>query len=419
MIESLACFKLNDANRKVLLYTYNEPYNGTNEYLKIYALELDDNNNIVNGNMTEETHSQVKNAIAMMGKNQADSLEILPIPQIDLENVMGKAFAIPAIFKNGIKDTVNKKIQMVDNMSEDVITNTNNITNTFVNDDLSENVSNSEEKKSSESIEESVNTYENSQTEKNDMFNSELIAPTSNMEINNPLNNNKNEQAKSAVSLKNDISHEEEYNPMANYITNNTYDNNVISETDVNTTAVTNDKKSSDAIKEAPSISEVENALNVIIKYVENLKKDYKDVKTNNENSILNSLGNTASKDLNLTNVEESKNEQSQTLNEQLQMPQEFPSNNFTNESVFPDDELDVFDSEPKPEQEKNGYVAIQNIGQTPVNNGVFTENSSREKEEPVVMPDNFIGKQESKFEITGLGPSTLPADDSQIKNIA
>lgn len=411
MIESLACFKLNDANRKVLLYTYNEPYNGMNEYLKIYALELDDNNNIVNGNMTEETHGQVKNAIAMMGKNQADSLEILPIPQIDLENVMGKAFAIPAIFKNGIKDTVNKKLQMVDNMSEDVITNTNNITNTFVNDDLSENVSNSEEKKSSESIEESVNTNENSQTEKDDMFNSELIAPTSNMEINNTLNNNENEQAKSAVSLKNDISHEEEYNPMANYITNNTYDNNVISETDVNTTAVTNDKKSSDAIKEAPSISEVENALNVIIKYVENLKKDYKDVKTNNENTILNSLGNTASNALNLTNAEESKNEQ-------LQMPQEFPSNNFTNESVFPDDELDMFDSEPKPEQEKNGYVAIQNIGQTPVNNGVFTENNSREKEEPVVMPDNFIGKQESKFEITGLGPSTLPADDSQIKNI-
>ena len=412
MIESLACFKLNDANRKVLLYTYNEPYNGMNEYLKIYALELDDNNNIVNGNMTEETHGQVKNAIAMMGKNQADSLEILPIPQIDLENVMGKAFAIPAIFKNGIKDTVNKKLQMVDNVSKDVIANTNNITNTFVNDDLSENVSNSEEKKSSESIEESVNTNENSQTEKNDMFNSELIAPTSNMEINNPLNNNKNEQAKSAVSLKNDISHEEEYNPMANYITNNTYDNNVISETDVNTTAVTNDKKSSDAIKEAPSISEVENALNVIIKYVENLKKDYKDVKTNSENTILNSLGNTANNALNLTNAEESKNEQ-------LQMPQEFPSNNFTNESVFPDDELDVFDSEPKPEQEKNGYVAIQTIGQTPVNNGVFTENSSREKEEPVVMPDNFIGKQESKFEITGLGPSTLPADDSQIKNIA
>lgn len=412
MIESLACFKLNDANRKVLLYTYNEPYNGMNEYLKIYALELDDNNNIVNGNMTEETHGQVKNAIAMMGKNQADSLEILPIPQIDLENVMGKAFAIPAIFKNGIKGTVNKKLQMVDNMSEDVITNTNNITNTFVNDDLSENVSNSEEKKSSESIEESVNTNENNQTEKDDMFNSELIAPTSNMEINNTLNNNENEQAKSAVSLKNDISHEEEYNPMANYITNNTYDNNVISETDVNTTAVTNDKKSSDAIKEAPSISEVENALNVIIKYVENLKKDYKDVKINNENTILNSLGNTASNALNLTNAEESKNEQ-------LQMPQEFPSNNFTNESVFPDDELDMFDSEPKPEQEKNGYVAIQNIGQTPVNNGVFTENSSREKEEPVVMPDNFIGKQESKFEITGLGPSTLPADDSQIKNIA
>lgn len=412
MIESLACFKLNDANRKVLLYTYNEPYNGMNEYLKIYALELDDNNNIVNGNMTEETHGQVKNAIAMMGKNQADSLEILPIPQIDLENVMGKAFAIPEIFKNGIKDSVNKKLQMVDNMSEDVITNTNNITNTFVNDDLSENVSNSEEKKSSESIEESVNTNENSQTEKNDMFNSELIAPTSNMEINNTLNNNENEQAKSAVSLKNDISHEEEYNPMANYITNNTYDNNVISETDVNTTAVTKDKKSSDAIKEAPSISEVENALNVIIKYVENLKKDYKDVKTNNENTILNSLSNTASNALNLTNAEESKNEQ-------LQMPQEFPSNNFTNESVFPDDELDMFDSEPKPEQEKNGYVAIQNIGQTPVNNGVFTENSSREKEEPVVMPDNFIGKQESKFEITGLGPSTLPADDSQIKNIA
>lgn len=412
MIESLACFKLNEANRKVLLYTYNEPYNGMNEYLKIYALELDDNNNIINGNMTEETHGQVKNAIAMMGKNQADSLEILPIPQIDLENVMGKAFAIPAIFKNGIKDTVNKKLQMVDNMSEDIITNTNNITNTFVNDDLSENVSNSEEKKSSESVEEGVNTNENSQTEKNDMFNSELIAPTSNMEINNPLNNNKNEQAKSAVSLKNDISHDEEYNPMTNYITNNTYDNNVISETDVNTTAVTNDKKYSDAIKEAPSISEVENALNVIIKYVENLKKDYKDVKTNSENTILNSLGNTANNALNLTNAEESKNEQ-------LQMPQEFPSNNFTNESVFPDDELDVFDSEPKPEQEKNGYVAIQNIGQTPVNNGVFTENSSREKEEPVVMPDNFIGKQESKFEITGLGPSTLPADDSQIKNIA
>lgn len=412
MIESLACFKLNEANRKVLLYTYNEPYNGMNEYLKIYALELDDNNNIVNGNMTEETHGQVKNAIAMMGKNQADSLEILPIPQIALENVMGKAFAIPAIFKNGIKDTVNQKLQMVGNMSEDVITNTNNITNTIVNDNLSENVSDSEEKKSSESVEESVNTNENSQTENTDMFNNELIAPTSNIEINNPLNNNEDEQAKSAVSLKNDISHDEEYNPMTNYITNNTYDNNVISETDVNTTAVTNDKKYSDAIKEAPSISEVENALNVIIKYVENLKKDYKDVKTNSENTILNSLGNTANNALNLTNAEESKNEQ-------LQMPQEFPSNNFTNESVFPDDELDVFDSEPKPEQEKNGYVAIQNIGQTPVNNGVFTENSSREKEEPVVMPDNFIGKQESKFEITGLGPSTLPADDSQIKNIA
>ena len=71
---------------------------------------------------------------------------------------------------------------------------------------------------------------------------------------------------------------------MANYITNNAYDNNVISETHVNTTAVTKDNEASDDIKEIPSISEVENALNIIIKYVENLKKDYKEVKTNNEN---------------------------------------------------------------------------------------------------------------------------------------
>ena len=76
-------------------------------------------------------------------------------------------------------------------------------------------------------------------------------------------------------------------------------------------------------------------------------------MKTNNENTILNSFGNTENNALNLVNAEESKNEQLQTQNEQLQMPQGFPSNNFTNELVFPDDELDAFDSEPKPEQEK------------------------------------------------------------------
>ncbi len=403
MIESLACFKLNNTDRKILLYTYNEPYNGMDEYLKIYAVELDNNNNIVNGNMSEETHSQVKSAIAMMGKNQADSLNILPIPQVSLENVVGKAFAIPTVFKNGIKDTANNQLQVVDNMSNDVVIND------IIKDDSSENVDIVEGKKSPESVEENIITDNSNQIQATEKLNSELVRPTTSVEVSSSFKDNGVEQE----TLKTDIFRDEEYNPLESYITSDNSDKS-ISTDDENITTISDVKGNSSVYDETPSLSEVEDALNVIIKYVKSIKKNHNDVRENNENTISNPLNNATVATSNLadTNAIEEKSEQ-------LTRSPELSSIDFTNEPVFPDDELDTIDSEAKFENEKNGYVAIQNIGQTPINNGVFTENITSEKEDPVVMPDNFIGKQDSKFEITGLGPSTLPTDESQVKYVA
>lgn len=403
MIESLACFKLNNTDRKILLYTYNEPYNGMDEYLKIYAIELDSNNNIVNGNMSEETHSQVKSAIAMMGKNQADSLNILPIPQVSLENVVGKAFAIPTVFKNGIKDTANNQLQVVGNVSNDVVINN------IIKDDSSKNVDIVEEKKSPESVEENIIIDNSNQLEATEKLNSEVVRPTTGVEIPSSFKDNVTEQD----TLKTDIFHDEEYNPLESYMTSDTSDN-PISTDDENITTISDVKENSSVYDEIPSLSEVEDALNVIIKYVKSLKKNHNDVKENNENALSNSLNNAIVATSNLVDTKAIEEK-----SEQLTRSPELSSIDFTNEPVFPDDELDTIESESKIENGKNGYVAVQNIGQTPINNGVFTENIKNEKEDPVVMPDNFIGKQDSKFEITGLGPSTLSADEPQVKYVA
>lgn len=418
MIENLVCFKLNNMDRKVLLYTYNEPYNGMNEYLKIYALELDNNDNIVHKNMNEEVHSQVKNAIAMMGKNQADSLTILPIPQINIGTTIGKAFAIPTIFKNGIREVANRKLQAVSDVSPNNVIE--NITKDNSNGDI-ENVP-VNNYSGNENIE--IKENDNTKQESTDALNNvSTETTTESTEPALPFNYYENDQPQDTIVSKNEILNNEEYNPMEQFVANDV-NNNILIDKNNEEEKVVTDNEDLNIDSDVPSISEVESALNVIIKYVKSIKKDYNDRKESSVDSAnLNSFDSLIADSTNvgLESNNSSSNEIASTedKDKSLLTPQEFVSTDFSNEPLFPDDELDIFNNEPTTEKEKNGYVAVQNVGQTPINNGVYTENRVDEKIEPVVMPDNFIGNQDSKFEITGLGPSTLSANEPQMKYVA
>ena len=418
MIENLVCFKLNNMDRKVLLYTYNEPYNGMSEYLKIYALELDNNDNIVHENMNEEVHSQVKNAIAMMGKNETDSLTILPIPQINPGTTTGKAFAIPTVFKNGIREVANRQFQAVsdvpsDSVIENITRDSSNSTIETVpvnNYSVNENI---EIKESDNTKQELTDTFNNVSTE----------TATASAEAALPFNYYESEQPQDANVTKNEILNNEEYNPMEQFIA---IDVNSNISTDKNNEEEKNvtDNENLNLDSDVPSLSEVESALNVIMKYVKSIKKDYNDKEENRIDTVnLNSFDGFAADPtgVGMVNNNSSTNEIISTEDEAktILTSQEFTPTDFSNEPVFPDDGLSVFNNEPTTEKEKNGYVAVQNVGQTPINNGVYTENRVDEKVEPVVMPDNFIGKQDSKFEITGLGPSTLSANEPQMKYVA
>lgn len=405
MIENLVCFKLNNMDRKVLLYTYNEPYNGMNEYLKIYALELDNNDNIVHENMNEEVHSQVKNAIAMMGKNQADSLTILPIPQINIGTTTGKAFAIPTIFKNGIREAANRQPQavieahdgsFVDNTITDIPNNNMEIiqgNSPFENETME------------------VKADDNVKLENTEIANTEpFVASTENIDMAEPFNYYESEQLKTENKINNESKNFEEYNPMDQFTTNNS---TIADSGDSKIDTINNEPLSVDT--KVPSLSEVDDALITIMKYVEHLKNKNKTEKGNSiDDNAQNFINDTISNSLNSDEIMLAGNEPEPTLTQQ-----DFSPINFSGESAFPEDESALFSNEPSIEKEKNGYVAVQNIGQTPINNGVFTNNNEKENVEPVVMPDNFIGKQGSTFEITGLGPSTLSAEDNPIKYVA
>lgn len=405
MIENLVCFKLNNMDRKVLLYTYNEPYNGMNEYLKIYALELDNNDNIVHENMNEEVHSQVKNAIAMMGKNQADSLTILPIPQINIGTTTGKAFAIPTIFKNGIREAANRQPQAV------IETHDGSFVDNTITDIPNNNMEIIQGNSPFENETMEVKADDNVKLENTEIANTEpFVASTENIDMAEPFNYYESEQLKTENKINNESKNFEEYNPMDQFTTNNT---TIADSGDSKIDTINNEPLSVDT--KVPSLSEVDDALITIMKYVEHLKNKNKTEKGNSkDDNAQNFINDTISNSLNSDEIMLAGNEPESTLTQQ-----DFSPINFSGESAFREDESALFSNEPSIEKEKNGYVAVQNIGQNPINNGVFTNNNEKENVEPVVMPDNFIGKQGSTFEITGLGPSTLSAEDNPIKYVA
>ena len=94
MIEQLVYMKLNQSGSNVLLYTLNEPYNGRDDFLKIYAAEFDDNNVAKVTKMSDELHNEVKGAISNLANGNLSNITILDGTNLNTENLQGKAYEI-------------------------------------------------------------------------------------------------------------------------------------------------------------------------------------------------------------------------------------------------------------------------------------------------------------------------------------
>ena len=113
--EKLIYIVLSDINKKVLLYTLNEPYNEKEDYIKIYASEFTENDEPIESQMSDEVHQEVRKAIASIGREEIMGFQILAMPTIDLSKLNGKPFAIPKIFKECINNVIKKADENLDN----------------------------------------------------------------------------------------------------------------------------------------------------------------------------------------------------------------------------------------------------------------------------------------------------------------
>ena len=426
MLEKLVYFEINSLNKKILLYTYNEPYNGMNEYLKIYALEFNENNEPIIGNMSDAIHNEVRIAIAMMGKNQLNGITILPFPQANIENITGKAFAIPAIFKNNILETVKQNVSIENGTNKDSISldsfsqQTPQNVHRDVSDfnqmqeiNLDSNLNNtskvdfdfasSEQESYNANQIDSSNTFVDGYTDKNVGANIQ----------------GSNEEKKNLDSIEN-VSKEEPYNPMEQFMSADVEKKPEIENASLNKDepAMKNDDQTmlSEAISsDVPSLTDVENALSIITKYINFMKLNDSEFKQKKDGKGMN--------EKNMVSLETEEPSGFDSLNDSsIKLDNNSSSNqseNLINDPVFPFESQDSFGTSEDMNKESSVYVASQNLGQNPINNGVFTSKNSEIEEEPVIMPDNFVGNQNQKFEITGLGPSTLPVEDGQTKFVA
>lgn len=401
MIEKLVYMKLNQSGSNVLLYTLNEPYNGRDDFLKIYAAEFDDNNVAKVTKMSDELHNEVKGAISNLANGNLSNITILDGANLNTENLQGKAYAIPIQFKDAIK----KQSIKLNN-----INNQNNLVNaqqgiSEVNEPaiVDQTIEN----------ESSVNAFNNDTENLEATFQNNASVVTG-----EPISSPVVQETEHLLETKDDNI----VTPKSSLLADESYDiTQAVSTTEPteNSTVPVNEvSELSEEIKadtkersECPSIEELENSISIIRRYID-FQKNKEKVETNN--SITNSevLNNEVS--VNEPSVHETVPEK-QPLNDTTASNYSEP---IINQPVFPsfseaDQSFFVEKKDDVPLEQS--YVASPNVPQEEPPVQAFNNNQP----DPVVMPDNFVGKNDNNFSMEGLSPSTLNSDANIFKFVA
>lgn len=401
MIEQLVYMKLNQSGSNVLLYTLNEPYNGRNDFLKIYAAEFDDNNVAKVTKMSDELHNEVKGAISSLANGNLNNITILDGVNLNTENLQGKAYAIPIQFKDAIK----KQSKTLND-----INNQNNLVDTQ--QDVSEV---SEPAISDPTIknESTVNAFNNDTENVETTFQNNASVVTE-----KPISSPVVQETEHSLETKDDNI----VAPKSSLHADESYDiTQTVSTTEPkeNTTVpVTEDAELSEEIKadtkessECPSIEELENSINIIKRYIE-FQKNKEKVETNNLITDSETLKNEAS--VNEPSVLETVPEK-QPVNDTLAPDYSEP---IIDQPIFPsfsDADQSFFVEKKDDAPLEQSYVASPNVPQEEPSVQAFNNNQP----DPVVMPDNFVGKNDNNFSMEGLSPSTLNSDANIFKFVA
>ena len=401
MIEQLVYMKLNQSGSNVLLYTLNEPYNGRDDFLKIYAAEFDDNNVAKVTKMSDELHNEVKGAISNLANGNLSNITILDGTNLNTENLQGKAYAIPIQFKDAIK----KQSIKLNN-----INNQNNLVNaqqgiSEVNEPaiVDQTIEN----------ESSVNAFNNDTENSEATFQNNASVVTG-----EPISSPVVQGTEHSLETKDDNI----VAPKSSLLADESYDiTQAVSTTEPkeNSTVPVNEvSELSEEIKtytkersECPSIEELENSISIIKRYID-FQKNKGKVETNNSITNSEALNNEVS--VNEPSVHETGPEK-QPLND---TPAPDYSEPIINQPVFPsfseaDQSFFVEKKDDVPLEQS--YVASPNVPQEEPPVKAFNNN----QHDPVVMPDNFVGKNDNNFSMEGLSPSTLNSDANIFKFVA
>ena len=401
MVEQLVYMKLNQSGSNVLLYTLNEPYNGRNDFLKIYAAEFDDNNVAKVTKMSDELHNEVKGAISSLANGNLNNITILDGANLNTENLQGKAYAIPIQFKDAIKkqantlNDINNQNNLVDTQQDVSEVSEPAISDPTIENESTVNAFNND-------VENVATTFQNNASVVTEKPNSSPVV----QETEHSLETKDDNMIAPTPSLFAD----ESYDITQTVSTAEPKENATV--------PVTEDTELSEEIKavtkessECPSIEELENSISIIKRYIE-FQKNKEKVETNNLITDSETLKNEAS--VNETSVLETVPEK-QPVNDTLAPDYSEP---IINQPVFPsfnDADQSFFVEKKDDAPLQQSYVASPNVPQEESSVQAFNNNQP----DPVVMPDNFVGKNDNNFSMEGLSPSTLNSDANIFKFVA
>lgn len=401
MIEQLVYMKLNQSGSNVLLYTLNEPYNGRDDFLKIYAAEFDDNNVAKVTKMSDELHNEVKGAISNLANGNLSNITILDGANLNTENLQGKAYAIPIQFKDAIK----KQSIKLNN-----INNQNNLVN------AQQGISEVNEPAIADQTienESSINAFNNDTENAEDTFQNNASVVTG-----EPISSPVVQKTEHSLETKDDNM----VAPTSSLLADESYDiTQAVSTTEpkenimvpVNEVSELSGEIKADTKErsECPSIEDLENSISIIKRYID-FQKNKEKVETNNSITNSETLNNEVS--VNEPSVHETVPEKqplsdttASNYSEPIINQPVFPSFSEADQSFFVEKKDDV--------PLEQSYVASPNVPQEEPPVQAFNNNQP----DPVVMPDNFVGKNDNNFSMEGLSPSTLNSDANIFKFVA
>ena len=401
MIEQLVYMKLNQSGSNVLLYTLNEPYNGRNDFLKIYAAEFDDNNAVKITKMSDELHNEVKSAISSLANGNLNNITILDGANLNTESLQGKAYAIPIQFKDAIKKQ-SSMLSHINNQS-DIVDTQQDVS------EVSEPIVPSQTIEKEPAVNAFGNNVENVESafeNSTGVITGESISASSVQETEHSLEAKEENMSAPTPSLLAD----ESYDITQTVPTTDPKENTTV--------PVTEDNELSEELKvdskespECPSIEELENSISIIKRYID-FQKNKEKVETNNSITNSETLNNEAL--VNEPSVQETVPEK-QPLNDTTAPDYSEP---IINQPVFPsfsEADQNFFVEKKDDAPLEQSYVASPNVPQEEPPVQAFNNNQP----DPVVMPDNFVGKNDNNFSMEGLSPSTLNSDANIFKFVA